>query len=85
MADQLERYRRKKSNCRRRGILFTLTLKQFREIEERYGPRGGSGWLMVQSVPDDGYVPGNVEMMSAAEHLRRNMDAHYGGERSYIP
>lgn len=74
MTDQLERFRRKRSYCRRNAIRFELSFKQFCEIEDWYRPRGGRGWLMVQSVPDDGYVPGNVEMMPAAEHCRRNMD-----------
>ena len=85
MTDRLERYRRKRSYCRRRGIPFTLNFEQFCEIERQFAPRGVRGWLMVQSVSGDGYVPGNVEMIPVSEHFRRNMDVHYGGERNYLP
>lgn len=39
---------------------------------------------MVEAVPGNGFVSGNVEMISAAEHFRQNMDIHYGGERDYL-
>jgi hypothetical protein len=81
VSDMLGRFRRKRSYCRRRGIPFELTFKQFCEIAKT----GGSDWLMVQSVPNDGYVVGNVEMLPRFEAFRRNMDLHYGGERMYLP
>jgi hypothetical protein len=40
---------------------------------------------MVEIAKGKGFVPGNVEMISAAEHFRMSMDPHYGGERDYLP
>jgi hypothetical protein len=85
MPTSYERFCRKKSECRRKGILFTLTRHEFREIEERYKPRGRRGWRMVEIASGKGFVPGNIEMISAVEHFRLNMHSHYGVERDYLP
>ena len=80
MSDMLERFRRKKRYCRLHGKAFELTFEQFREIAKT----GGPGWVMVESVPNDGYVLGNVEMLPRSESFRRKMDLHYNGERQYL-
>ena len=80
MPDMLERFRRKKRYCRNLGKRFELSFEQFREIAET----GGPGWVMVEAVPDSGYVPGNVEMLPRSQIFRRHMECHYRGERSYL-
>lgn len=81
MSDLLERFHRKKRYCRSLGKSFELTFEQFCEIAEICGP----GWVMVETVPSRGYVPGNIKMLPRSEIFRRNMDLHYGGQRSYLP
>jgi hypothetical protein len=81
MSDIFERFDRKKRYCRGLGKPFELTFEQFREIAET----GGPGWVMVETVPDSGYVPGNVEMLPRSQIFRRHMDVHYRGKRSYLP
>ncbi len=87
MATPRERYSQQKSNARRRGIPFTLTFQQWwaawEEKSGAYEARGRGGWVMAQSVTDDGFIPGNVEIIPATEVFRREMDAHYG-DRDYL-
>jgi hypothetical protein len=80
MSDMLERFHRKRSDCRRQGKSFGLTFEQFCEIANT----GSPGWVMVESAPNNGYVPGNFEMLPRSESFRRKMDLHYGGERLYL-
>jgi hypothetical protein len=80
MSDMLERFRRKERYCRSLGKRFELSFEQFCEIAET----GGPGWVMVEAVPNSGYVPGNVEMRPRSQIFRRHMDFHYRGERSYL-
>jgi hypothetical protein len=80
MSDMLERFRRKKRYCRSLGKSFELTFEQFCQI----AGTGGPGWVMVEAVPNSGYVPGNVEMRPRSQIFRHHMDVHYRGERSYL-
>jgi hypothetical protein len=81
-------YRRWKSRTEARGVLCTLTFKEWCAVWDEshcYEFRGRNGYVMAQSVSGDGFVPGNVEIVPAVEVFKRSMDAHYGGERDYIP
>jgi hypothetical protein len=81
VSDMLERFRRKARYCRSVGRSFELTFEEFCEIAKT----GHQEWVMVESVPNKGFVLGNVEMLPRSEIFRRNMDVHYAGERSYLP
>ena len=87
MATPRERYSQQKSNARRRGIFFHTNIPAmvgaWEEKSGAYEARGRGGWVMAQSVTDDGFIPGNVEIIPATEVFRREMDAHYG-DRDYL-
>ena len=81
-------YRRWVKRTEARKILCTLTFQQWWDEWEKSGCyefRGRNGYVMAQSVIGDGFVPGNVEIIPAVEVFKRAMDAHYGGERDYLP
>lgn len=85
--DRYDVYRRWKRSVEARRIRCTLTFKQWCDLWDEkpgaYEARGRAGWQMAQSVPGDGFVPGNVEIIPATEVFRRTMDAHYG-DRNYL-
>lgn len=85
--DRYNDYLRWKSRTEARKIRCALSFKQWWDIWEKsgaYKARGSNGWVMAQSVIGDGFVPGNVEIIPAAEVFRRSMDTYYSGERSYL-
>ncbi len=87
--DRLDTYLQWKRRTQARRTPCTLTFEQWCAAwdESRcYGARGGrNGYVMAQSVPGDGFVTGNVEIIPKAEAFRRTMDLHWGGERDYLP
>ena len=86
LADCLERYRQHKSRAKSKGIEFTLTFKEWWEAWEPYWKaRGPRGWVMIQSVPGDGFTRDNIEIVPKAESFRRAMDNYYGGITSHLP
>jgi hypothetical protein len=81
-------YSQMKSYAKSHHILFTLTFEQWWDIWEKsgcYEARGGStGYVMTRLSRNDGFVPGNIDIVPRSELFRQTMDDHYGWERNYL-
>ena len=79
-------YQRWRRSIEARQLLCTLTFEQWCTLWDEsgcYELRDRNGYVMAQSVPGDGFVPGNVEIIPVTEVFRRVMDAPYG-DRNYL-
>lgn len=77
-----EAYRQIKDRAQRRGQIFNITLKEFLQvprIDEYLARRGrGKDELHLDRIKIHlGYVPGNLQVLTCAENLRKQREVDY--------